>query len=98
VLAIELCSRGFHVWQKYVDSTELLRALFSLATNFRRDSISWQNIGPQARLAILQIASSNSPLFMTTLTLDILDPRSVEHRKSVMQIFAFLIRKVCSLP
>jgi WD repeat-containing protein 7 len=94
VLAIDLCSRGFQIWQNYVDAMEILRALFLLATNVRKESISAQNAGPQARLAVLQIASNNTALFMTTLALDILHPRSVEHRKSVMQIFAFLIRKV----
>jgi WD repeat-containing protein 7 len=97
-LAIDLCSRGFDIWQHYVDAMEILRALFTLATSSRKDSISSQNAGPQARLAVLQIASSNTALFMTTLGLDILHPRTVEHRKAVMQIFAFLIRKVCSFP
>lgn len=94
VLAIDLCSRGFHIWQHYVDAMEMLRALFTLATSSRKEAISPQNVGPQARLAVLQIAASNTPLFMTTLGLDILHPRSVEHRKSTMQLVAFLIRKV----
>jgi len=97
VLAIDLCSRGFQVWQNYVDAMEILRALFTLATNASKQAITAQNIGAQARLAVLQIASSNTPLFMTTMGLDILHPRSVEHRKSVMQIFAFLIRKVSAM-
>ena len=95
VLAIDLCSRGFHIWQHYVDVMEILRALFTLATNSRKEVITAQNIGAQARLGVLQIASSNTPLFMTTLGLDILNPLNVEHRKSVMQIVVFLIRKVC---
>jgi len=98
VLAIDLCSRGFHIWQHYVDAMEILRALFNLATNSRKESISTKNVGPQARLAVLQIAASNTPLFMTTLGLDILHPRSVEHRKSTMQLVAFLIRKVYYTP
>jgi len=93
VLAIDLCSRGFHIWQHYVDVMEILRALFTLATNSRKEVITAQNIGAQARLGVLQIASSNTPLFMTTLGLDILNPLNVEHRKSVMQIVVFLIRK-----
>jgi hypothetical protein len=94
VLAIDLCSRGFQVWQHYVDAMDVLRALFTLATNSSKQAITAQNVGAQARLAVLQIASSSTPLFMTTLCLDILHPRNVEHRKSVMQIVAFLIRKV----
>ncbi|PBK67260.1 WD40 repeat-like protein [Armillaria solidipes] len=93
VLAIDLCSRGFHVWQHYIDAMEILRALFVLATTSRKDAISAQNIGAQARLAVLHIAASNTPLFMTTLGLDILSPANVEYRKSIMQIVAFLIRK-----
>jgi len=73
---------------------EILRALFSLATTPRKEAISVQNVGAQARLAILQIASSNTALFMTTLGLDILTPPTLEHRRSVLQVVAFLIRKV----
>lgn len=92
-LAIELCSKGFHVWQHYVDTMEILRALFSLSTASRKDSISLQNIGAQARLAVLNIATQHTALFMSTLCLDVLNPPSLEHRRSVMQIIAFLIRK-----
>lgn len=94
VLAIDLCSRGFNVWQHYIDTMEILRSLFDLATSVRKDSISIQNVGAQARLAVLSIATNNMPLFMGTLCLDILTPPSMQHRRSVLQILAFLIRKV----
>ena len=90
VLAIDLCSRGFEIWQHHVDAMEVLRALFSLSTSAERE----RNVGAQARVAVLQIASSNTPLFMTTLSLDILHPKSVQQRNSIMQLVAFLIRKV----
>ncbi|KIL67749.1 hypothetical protein M378DRAFT_73182 [Amanita muscaria Koide BX008] len=92
-LAVDLCSRGFHVWQHYIDAMEILRSLFNLATTSKKDIIDVQNIGAQARSAVLNIASSNTPLFMTTLGLDILNPPSLEHRRAVLQIVAFLIRK-----
>lgn len=92
-LAIDLCARGFKIWQHYIDAMAMLRALYTLATNTRKETISAQNIGPQARLAVLQIASSNTPLFMTTLTLDILNPKTLDQRKAVMQLVAFMIRK-----
>ncbi|KAI0354805.1 WD40 repeat-like protein [Trametes cingulata] len=92
-LAIDLCSRGFQVWQQYVDAVEMLRALFTLATTTKKEAIAVPNIGVQARSAVLQIAANNTPLFMTTLAIDILHPRSVQHRKSVMQLVIFLIRK-----
>ncbi|KAH7885158.1 hypothetical protein F5I97DRAFT_1937434 [Phlebopus sp. FC_14] len=92
-LAIDLCARGFQIWQHYVDAMSMLRALCALATSTRKENISVQNVAPQARLSVLQVASSNTPLFMATLTLDILHPRNLEHRKSVMQLLVFLIRK-----
>lgn len=72
---------------------EILRALFSIAATPYKEAISVQNVGAQARLAILQISANNTALFMTTLGLDILTPPSLEHRQSVMQIVAFLIRR-----
>ncbi len=94
VLAIDLCSRGFHVWQHYVDAMEILRCLFNIATSCRKDSISLQNTGSQARLAVLSIASDHMPLLMNTLCLDVLSPPTMEHRRSVLQVVAFLIKKV----
>lgn len=93
-LAIELCSRGFDIWQHYFDAMEALRSLFSLATSARKDTISVRNPGQQARMAVMRIASSNSPLFMTTLSLDILHPRSVEYTATIMQVLAFLMKRV----
>ncbi len=73
---------------------QILRSLFNLATSSQKDFINIQNVATQARSAVLSIASSNTPLFMTTLGLDILNPPNVEHRLSVLQIVVFLIRKV----
>lgn len=89
IVAIDLCAKGFHIWQNYVDAMELLRSSFNLAT-------SSGTIASSARLAILQIAAASTPLFITTLTLDILHPRSVDQQKSTMQIVAFMIRRVRS--
>jgi hypothetical protein len=93
-LAIDLCCRGFSIWQHYVDSMEMLRSLFSLATSTKKESISAQNVAPLARQAVLHVVTTETGIFMTTLSLDILHPHSLEHRKSVMQLVAFLIRKV----
>src|SRR5882757_1027200 len=94
ILAIEFCSRGFNTWQSYVDVTELLRSLFTLATHTKKDGITTLNVGAAARSAVLQIASNNTPLVMTTLSMDILHVTDVQQRKSLMQMLAFLIRKV----
>jgi hypothetical protein len=91
ILSIELCSRGFQVWQHHVDAMEMLRALFGFAVA----SGGGKNVGgKEARAAVLQIAASSTPLFMTTLSLDITQPKSMEHRRATMQLVAFIVRKV----
>jgi len=98
IIAIDLCSRGFHVWQHYIDAMEILRSLFNTATNSKKDSISIQNLGAQARLAVLSIASNDMPFLMSTVCIDILSPPTMEHRRSVLQVLAFLIKKVGFAP
>ncbi|OXG25397.1 hypothetical protein C367_03219 [Cryptococcus neoformans Ze90-1] len=95
-LAVELCSKGFTIWQSYVDPSDLLRRLFHLATNKEPPSMpshSSTSIAAQARLAILLVASSNPPLFMSTLSMDILDAKSAESRSSIMKLCVFMARK-----
>lgn len=96
VLAIDLSARGLQVWQHYVDTMEILRSLFDLATTARKegDASGIKNPTSQARAAILQISTSNTALFMTKLLLDIMHPNTPEHSRSIMQLLAFLIRKV----
>ncbi|KAF8713115.1 WD40 repeats protein, partial [Rhizoctonia solani] len=91
ILSIELSSRGFQVWQHHIDAMEMLRALFGFAM---LPSGGGKNVGgKEARAAVLQIAASSTPLFMTTLSLDITQPKSTEHRRATMQLVAFIVRK-----
>jgi len=87
-LAIELCSKGFTTWQSYVDPMELLRRLFHLST--RKDASA---ASAHARLAVLHVASSNPALFMSTLSMDILDAQSAEGRTSIMKLCVYMARK-----
>ncbi|WOO76901.1 WD repeat-containing protein 7 [Vanrija pseudolonga] len=89
-LAIELCSKGFATWQTFCDAMELLRRLFYLATH---KDVPGQNVAAQARLAVLHVASFNAPLFMSTLSVDILDAKSAAARKSIMKLCVFMARK-----
>lgn len=86
-LEIELCSKGFSTWQTYVDPMELLRRLFSFATHHTPTHAA------HARLAFLHVASSNPALFMSTLSMDILNAKSAEGRKSIMKLCVFMARK-----
>jgi hypothetical protein len=67
---------------------ELLRRLFHLST--RKDSSS---ASAHARLAVLNVASSNPALFMSTLSMDILDAKSAEGRTSIMKLCVYMARK-----
>ncbi|KAI9633004.1 uncharacterized protein MKK02DRAFT_40384 [Dioszegia hungarica] len=93
-LAIELASKGFTTWQAFVDPAEMLRRLFLLSTSNPSTSTSQgSQISAQARLAVLHVASSNPALFMSTLSMDILDAKSVEGRKSIMKLCVYMARK-----
>jgi WD repeat-containing protein 7 len=73
---------------------DLLRALFIMSTATDKKELSTQNLGTQARLAVVQIATNHTPLFTATLSMEILQPQSVQDRRSTMQLLAFFVRKV----
>lgn len=100
-LAIELASKGFSTWQTFIDPAEMLRRLFFLSTNTQpgtnignnSPATETSNIAAQARLAVLHVASCNAALFMSTLSMDILDARTAEGRKSIMKLCVYMARK-----
>lgn len=87
-LAIELCSKGYTIWQTFADPMDLLRQLFHLST--RKDT---STVNAQARVAVLHVASSNPALFMSTLSMDILNAESAEGRNSIMKLCVYMARK-----
>lgn len=91
-LAIDLCSSGFQIWQHYIDAMEILRSLFRLATQKAPFGHS-SSLAAQARHATLQIASSNTPLFMTTLAFDILNASTPAQRNATMKLVAFMAKR-----
>lgn len=92
-LAIELCSKGFTTWQTYLDPMDLLRRLFFLATHKDSGLPNAASIAAQARLAVLNVASSNAPLFMSTLSQDIMDAKTVDGRTAIMKLCVFMARR-----
>jgi hypothetical protein len=87
-LGIDLCSAGFQIWQHYIDAMEVLRSLFHLATNKNPGGITLQ-----ARNASFHVASTNTPLFMTTLSYDIINATSPEQRNATMKLVALLAKR-----
>jgi len=91
-VAAELCSRGFAIWQNYVDAMALVRALFSLAIG--RNPATPNDLRILARNATLHVAGINTPLFMTTLLHDILNASTASARNATLKLLGFMIRKV----
>lgn len=91
-MATELCSRGFAVWQNYVDAMSLVRNLFAIAIG--RNPSTPGDLRILARNATLHVASSNTPLFMTTLIFDILNAPTAQARNATLKLLGFVIRKV----
>lgn len=92
-MAIDLCRAGFSIWQHYFDATEIVRSLFGLSTTGNANGSVDGSQRALARKATLQIAQDNTPLFMTTLSLDILHARSAAHCAATMRLVAFMVRK-----
>lgn len=96
--AIILCDRGFTIFQHYFDAMNVVRALFSLSTSKsqeQKENVSATVLENRAlaRRATLRIAEDNTPLFMTTLSLDILHAQSPAHCDATMRLVALMVRK-----
>ncbi|ORY76900.1 hypothetical protein BCR35DRAFT_280286 [Leucosporidium creatinivorum] len=90
-IATELCSRGFNIWQHYLEAMSLVRQLFGLATG--RNPSTPNELRGLARSATLHVAGVNTPLFITTLLHDILSAPSLTHRNATLKLLGFMIRK-----
>jgi hypothetical protein len=102
-VALELCTRGFSVFQNYLDGVRALRAIFKIAVNSLPAAAatgdaspppSTSNIRNLARQAILVAASVNAPLFMTVLSIDAIQSDvDQEERAITLKLIAFMVRK-----
>lgn len=94
-IATELCSRGFHIWQNFVDAMGLVRQLFSIAIG--RNPSTPSDLRALARIATVHVAGVNPPLFMSTLLFDILNAPTVVSRNATLKLLGFIIRKVSAI-
>lgn len=88
LVAIELCGRGFVTWQQHFNAAEVLRTLFQFATSKMSPLVR-----QYARSAIIQVASLNTPLFISTIVSDIMNDRDPEARNGCMKIITLIVRK-----
>ncbi|GAA5943940.1 hypothetical protein JCM10213_009036 [Rhodosporidiobolus nylandii] len=90
-VATELCSRGFGIWQNYVDAMSLVRQLFGVAIG--RNPSTPNDLRLLARHATMHVAVVNTPLFMSTLVHDILNAPTAPARNATLKLLGFIIRK-----
>ncbi|GAA5886694.1 hypothetical protein JCM6882_005860 [Rhodosporidiobolus microsporus] len=90
-VATELCSRGFSIWQNYVDATSLVRQLFAIAIG--RNPSTPNDLRLLARNATMHVAGVNTSLFMSTLVNDIVHAPTAAARNATLKLLGFMIRK-----
>ena len=90
--SIDFAHKGFDIWQAYVDPADLLRSLFDLAV-MKEDDVKGAHLMAHARTAVLQLASSAGPLFISTVTLDIVTAETIPRRNAIMKLCVFIARK-----
>ncbi|KAH9814396.1 hypothetical protein DFH28DRAFT_971572 [Melampsora americana] len=87
IISLEICSsKTFEIIQHYIDAIELVRILFGLAT--RKGEL--ERLG---RLACLNVGIINPPLFITTLSYDLVTSDEPEDRIATMKLVIFMLRK-----
>lgn len=87
IISLELCSsKSFEIIQHYIDAIELVRILFGLAT--RKGEL--ERLG---RMACLNVGIINPPLFITTLSYDLVTSDDPEDRIATMKLVIFMLRK-----
>jgi hypothetical protein len=91
-LAIDLTGRGFDIWQNFIDPSDMLRSLFTIAVGKDEDG-RHQSIIAHARAAVIQLASTSGAIFITTITMDILDAKTIAQRNAIMKLCVFVARK-----
>ncbi|KAI9258287.1 hypothetical protein BY458DRAFT_440988 [Sporodiniella umbellata] len=88
--SIELLSQGFKTWEKYLNGTELLRTLFTYASDSSSIASSFKNA---AINAIFRISISNMPLVVSTLTMDIVQSKSLDLRLRCLKVVEVFVKK-----
>ncbi|KAJ9103892.1 hypothetical protein QFC21_002355 [Naganishia friedmannii] len=91
-LAVDLTGRGFDIWQNFIDPSDMLRSLFTIAVGKDEDG-QHQSIIAHARAAVIQLASTSGAIFITTITMDILDAKTIAQRNAIMKLCVFVARK-----
>ncbi|KAI8142674.1 hypothetical protein BJV82DRAFT_613847 [Fennellomyces sp. T-0311] len=85
--SMELLSQGFDTWESYINAAEVLRTMFT----YSADPQPAMSRG--AKNAIFQIANTNMPLVIGTLTYDATHAKRTEDRAQCLRIIGSFIRK-----
>lgn len=86
--SMELLSQGFSTWESYINVAEVLRTMFVYALDTQ------PAVSRGANNAIFQIAATNMPLVIGTLTYDTTRAKKTSERIRCLKIIGTFIRKV----
>ncbi|KAG0324681.1 hypothetical protein BGZ99_001567 [Dissophora globulifera] len=90
IASIDLLAQGFASWQSYIRADAVLNTLFGMATDSHPSNTL---VCRRARRAIAQIAIINPPLFVATLTQDIMDAKKPADRMGLLRLISIFSRK-----
>ncbi|KAI9489850.1 hypothetical protein BDB00DRAFT_595478 [Zychaea mexicana] len=85
--SMELLSQGFSTWESYINAAEVLRTMFAYANNTQ------PAVSRGAKNAIFEIAKTNMPLVIGTLTYDATHTKRTDDRVQCLWIINSFIRK-----
>ncbi|KND01153.1 uncharacterized protein SPPG_04244 [Spizellomyces punctatus DAOM BR117] len=104
VAAVELLGSGFAIWEPHINGTSLLRTLINFSglttsTQSASGGAGSPTASPNpalimvARQALVQIATINSALFISTLTFDLMHSKSATERAGSLKLLGMFIAK-----
>ncbi|KAG0202740.1 hypothetical protein BGX28_004845 [Mortierella sp. GBA30] len=90
VASIDLIAQGFGTWQPFIRSDAVLKTMFAMAMDSQASNTL---VYRRARRAVTQIATVNPPLFVATLTQEILDAKKPQERTRLLTFISIFSRK-----
>lgn len=102
VAAAEILGRGFNVWAPHINGASILRSLIALTglSNIKpdqetpKDQRPWSLLMQSARQAVVYIATTNAPLFISTITLDLSHSKLASERTIQLKLLGMFTSKV----
>ena len=97
MIAVELLGKGFHTWEPHINGSATLRYLVSLTGLISANSTLTSSIMIAARQSIINIASTNPALVISTLSFDLAHSKTSLERAGSLKLMGMFFGKVYSI-